>query len=85
MTTINVSLRGFNSSTTQLHGFHVHENGDLGNQCDDVGGHYNPAGMPHGAPTDIERCVSEPFLYQVTTLGKVFSKVLLSANSVIWY
>ena len=85
MTTINVSLRGFNSSTTQLHGFHVHENGDLGNQCSDAGGHYNPKDKTHGAPTDTERYVCQPFRCQVTTLGKVFTQVLRSAKSIIQY
>ncbi len=27
------------------HGFHVHEFGELGNYCDDAGGHYNPYGV----------------------------------------
>ena len=33
-----------------LHGFHIHENGDLSEDCKGAGGHYNPAGMNHGAP-----------------------------------
>ena len=27
------------------HGFHVHQEGDLGNSCKASGGHYNPAGV----------------------------------------
>ncbi|BAU62769.1 putative superoxide dismutase [Stanieria sp. NIES-3757] len=30
------------------HGFHVHEYGSCGNDADDAGGHFNPAGVPHG-------------------------------------
>merc|ERR1719348_2286697 len=30
------------------HGFHVHEKGELGNQCKDAGGHYNPHNKQHG-------------------------------------
>jgi len=52
---INVSLKGFNSSTTKLHGFHVHQNGNLDNQCSAAGGHYNPHGMTHGGPNDVVR------------------------------
>ena len=33
-----------------LHGFHIHENGDLSDDCKGSGGHYNPNGNNHGAP-----------------------------------
>jgi|GEM_PF-3212056 Cu-Zn family superoxide dismutase len=37
-----------NNAPPGIHGFHIHE----GNSCDDngmaAGGHFNPAGMPHG-------------------------------------
>jgi len=37
------------------HGFHVHMNGTLTNQCKDAGGHFNPAGVDHMGPTDQVR------------------------------
>lgn len=39
-----------------LHGFHIHEKGDC-SAADGMsaGGHFNPAGKPHGAPDSAER------------------------------
>ena len=33
-----------------VHGFHVHETGDCGNNGQAAGGHFNPMNMQHGAP-----------------------------------
>ncbi len=33
-----------------VHGFHIHEKGDCGNNGQNAGGHFNPTGMVHGAP-----------------------------------
>jgi Cu-Zn family superoxide dismutase len=36
-----------------VHGFHVHEKGDCGNNAQNAGGHFNPSGMVHGAPDAV--------------------------------
>merc|ERR1712213_140213 len=41
------------------HGFHIHENGDLSDNCKGAGGHYNPFGLNHGAPGAEERHVGD--------------------------
>ncbi|XP_011312679.1 superoxide dismutase [Cu-Zn] 1 isoform X2 [Fopius arisanus] len=41
------------------HGFHIHEKGDLSNNCTSTGGHFNPKNMAHGAPSDSTRHVGD--------------------------
>lgn len=33
-----------------VHGFHIHEKGDCGDNGNAAGGHFNPTSMPHAAP-----------------------------------
>jgi Cu-Zn family superoxide dismutase len=38
------------------HGFHIHEKGDCSApDASSAGGHFNPAGMPHGGPGSVRR------------------------------
>ncbi|KAG0713972.1 Superoxide dismutase [Cu-Zn] [Chionoecetes opilio] len=45
--------------TPGLHGFHIHENGDLSEKCSAAGGHFNPFSKTHGAPYDGDRHVGD--------------------------
>jgi len=50
---VEASLTGL---TPGLHGFHIHEKGDCSvPDASSAGGHFNPTGMQHGAPTDASR------------------------------
>lgn len=51
---VQASISGLDPDSQ--HGFHIHEYGDC-RESDgtSAGGHFNPIGMPHGAPTDDER------------------------------
>ena len=48
---ISIALTGV-SPAPHEHGFHVHQNADLGNACGNAGPHFNPFSSPHGGPTN---------------------------------
>ncbi|XP_059175299.1 superoxide dismutase [Cu-Zn]-like [Physella acuta] len=55
---IDVKLQGFSAvpesapESQFLHGFHIHEFGDLSGGCTSAGGHYNPFNVTHGDIND---------------------------------
>lgn len=55
--TVTARITGLGAS--QLHGFHIHEFGDLTNGCVTAGGHFNPHGKTHGGPSDEVRHVGD--------------------------
>lgn len=50
---IDVFLTGLKPNS--LHGFHVHEAGDLTDKCTSMCAHFNPYGLTHGCPGMKER------------------------------
>ncbi|KXJ19071.1 copper chaperone for superoxide dismutase [Exaiptasia diaphana] len=42
-----------------LHGFHIHEFGDLSNGCNSTGDHFNPYNRDHGGPDDENRHIGD--------------------------
>ncbi|HEX2059197.1 MAG TPA: superoxide dismutase family protein [Thermoanaerobaculia bacterium] len=44
---VRVNLTGVPAG---VHGFHIHEKGDCGDNGNAAGGHYNPTNVAHGAP-----------------------------------
>ena len=65
-------MRGTLTGLSQgLHGFHVHDKGDLGNGCLNAAGHFNPENQTHGAPTDTVRHVGDLGNVQAMSDGSV--------------
>ena len=54
---IDVELTGL--KTSGLHGFHVHEYGDMSDSCDSMCAHFNPYNKTHGCPGMKERHVGD--------------------------
>ena len=55
-----------------VHGLHVHEKGDCGApDASSAGGHFNPAGKPHGDRTVAERHAGDLGNVEASSAGKV--------------
>lgn len=54
---IDLNIKGLNPNS--LHGFHVHEAGDLTDKCNTMCAHFNPYGTTHGSPQMSKRHVGD--------------------------
>jgi len=54
---VTVNLKGFVPNS--IHGFHVHESGDLSEGCKTMCAHFNPTNKSHGGRDSVERHVGD--------------------------
>jgi Cu-Zn family superoxide dismutase len=54
---IDVDIQGLKKNS--LHGFHVHEYGDMSDECNSMCLHFNPHNKKHGGPTSSERHIGD--------------------------
>jgi len=65
------------------HGFHIHVNGSLEDDCKAAGSHYNPYQKLHGAPEDDERHIGDLGNIVVEEEGVVFIDMQDNLASII--
>ena len=65
---IDVAVTGLKPNS--LHGFHVHEAGDLSDKCTSMCAHFNPYNMTHGCPGMSNRHVGDLGNLQTNNKGE---------------
>lgn len=58
-----------------LHGFHIHESGDLSEHCTSLCAHYNPFGETHGGPRSIHRHLGDLGNVRSNKKGEIHHKI----------
>jgi Cu-Zn family superoxide dismutase len=48
---VSVYINLYNLKPNAIHGFHIHQYGDISNGCDSLGPHFNPYNKKHGSIT----------------------------------
>ena len=56
---VRIDIEIYGLGKNKYHGFHVHEYGDMSEQCTSMCNHFNPFNKTHGGPDSRERHVGD--------------------------
>jgi Cu-Zn family superoxide dismutase len=77
---VRIDVHLFGLKPNSLHGFHVHEAGDLSDKCTSMCAHFNPYNKTHGCPGTNERHVGD--LGNIKTNSKGEAKYFFYDNMI---
>lgn len=73
LVTIDINIQGLKKNS--LHGFHIHQYGDISDGCDSMCSHFNPFNKKHGGPESKERHVGDLGNLQTDANGNAKYKI----------